>query len=59
LVTNDPSSTTFLDNLNEDTTYMWHYLADKNGIGHQAIDEVADQLAKLIENCPSPQRLRE
>jgi hypothetical protein len=43
-----------LDNLNEDTTYMWHYLADKNGIGHQPIDEVADQLAKLIENCPSP-----
>ena len=38
---------------------MWHYLADKNGIGHEAIDEVADQLAKLIENCPSPQRLRD
>jgi hypothetical protein len=25
-----------LDNLNADTTYTWHYLADKNGIGHEA-----------------------
>ncbi len=42
-----------LDNL-DDTTYMWHYLADKNGIEHQVIDRVADQLAQLIEMCPSP-----
>lgn len=48
-----------LDHLNYNTTYMWHYLADKNGIEHDAIDRVADQLAKLIEVCPSPQRLRD
>ncbi len=48
-----------LDNLNDDTTYMWHYLADKNSIEHEVIDQVADQLAKLIEMCPSPQRLRD
>ncbi len=48
-----------LDNLNDNTTYMWHYLADKNGIEHEAIDQVADQLSKLVEMCPSPQRLRD
>ena len=50
---------TTADNLDDYTTYMWHYLADKNGIEHDAIDGVADQLAKLIEMCPSPQRLRD
>ena len=48
-----------LDNLNDTTTYMWHYLADRNGVEHDAIDRVADHLAKLIEMCPSPQRLRD
>jgi hypothetical protein len=46
------------DNLN-DNTYIWHYLADKHEIEHDAIDCVADQLARLIEMCPSPQRLRD
>ena len=46
-----------LDNCND--VYMWHYLADKNGIEHDAIDQVADQLAKLIEMYPSPQPLRD
>lgn len=47
-----------LDDLNDNTTYMWHYLADKNGVEHEVIDAVADQLAALIEVCPSPQQLR-
>ncbi len=47
------------DNYDDSTVYMWHYLADKSGIDHQAIDRVADQLARLIEMCPSPQRLRD
>ena len=37
-----------LDNLADTTTYMWHLLADKNGIEHDAIDRVADQLANAV-----------
>jgi hypothetical protein len=48
-----------LDNPNNDTTYMWHYLTDKHGIEYDVIDRVAEQLAKLIEACPSPQWLRD
>ena len=48
-----------LDNSDDTTTYIWHHLADKTGIEHQAIDRVADHLAQLIEMCPSPQRLRD
>lgn len=48
-----------ITNMDDRSTYIWHYLADNHGIDYDVIDRVADHWAKLIEACPSPQWLRD